>query len=307
MIVMMNAGVRRSLIALGLGLGALTGWMAVNGASAATPQELYSREDIKSIVVNEARRADVPPSLALAVARMESNFKADAISHKGAIGVMQIMPRTAWTIYRVRRSQLFNPHVNVRVGVDFLSRLHDRYGRWDLALSHYNGGSKVGTPPNAKVIPYTRDYVNGVLAQQRRYEAGTTVAQLDVGLARLAESRTAQREARAAYAMIEGPQIERNWRDYLQAAEYWLRSEEERQAIDRAAGLDGGPADEGPGDARREPALDAAYAGAAAPSWKLRRSIEALKERFRHSLWTGGRRWQPVLGDEDVYWDDVVR
>ncbi|MDH3242217.1 MAG: hypothetical protein OEO83_16310, partial [Alphaproteobacteria bacterium] len=65
---------------------------------------------------------------------------------------------------------LWNPRVNVRLGLHFLKRLIRRYqGRVDLALSHYNGGSAVGRYPNARVIPATRRYVRRVQDLRTRY------------------------------------------------------------------------------------------------------------------------------------------
>jgi hypothetical protein len=134
------------------------------------PAEAANREEIKKIVVEEANRVGISPSLALAVAKVESDFQGRVLSNKGARGVMQIMPKTAWDLYKVEKDDLWNPRLNVQLGVDFLDSLMQRYdGRWDLALSHYNGGSKVGKMPNAKVIPYTQGYVDKVLRWERRY------------------------------------------------------------------------------------------------------------------------------------------
>jgi soluble lytic murein transglycosylase-like protein len=56
------------------------------------------------------------------------------------------------------------------LGLHFLKRLLKRYrGRVDLALSYYNGGSRVGNLPRARVLPATRSYVRRVLTLQRRY------------------------------------------------------------------------------------------------------------------------------------------
>lgn len=125
---------------------------------------------IKSLIAEEAQRLRVPVSLALAVAHAESNFDPNALSHKGARGVMQIMPATAWGEYAIEPDLLWQPRVNVRVGLHFLRRLLNRYrGRVELALSYYNGGSAVGDLPNARIIPATRRYVDRVLRLRDHY------------------------------------------------------------------------------------------------------------------------------------------
>jgi len=131
-----------------------------------------SRGGIKKIVVQEALASRVPPSLALAVAKVESDFQANALSSKGARGVMQIMPATADGEWGVDADELWDPRLNVRLGIDFLERLIDRYdGNWEYALSYYNGGSAVGKPGQARVLPWTRGYVDSVLRWERRYAA----------------------------------------------------------------------------------------------------------------------------------------
>jgi soluble lytic murein transglycosylase-like protein len=129
-----------------------------------------SRLSVKQMVVHEARNMGIPVPLALAVAHAESNFNARARSHKGARGVMQIMPATARGEYGVDADRLWNPRVNIRLGLHFLGRLIRRYdGRTDLALSYYNGGSAVGRPGRARVIPATRSYVRKVQQLRRQY------------------------------------------------------------------------------------------------------------------------------------------
>ncbi len=143
---------------------------------AAAPSQAASRTDIKEIVVEEALATTVPPSLALAVAKVESDFQARALSPKGARGVMQIMPATARGEFGVAPDELWNARLNVQLGVDFLEQLIRRYrGRWDLALSHYNGGSVIGSGDRAKPLPATRGYVESVLRWQRRYAAQARV------------------------------------------------------------------------------------------------------------------------------------
>ena len=128
--------------------------------------ESYSKHEIKQMIIAEANRSTrVRPELALAVAQVESAFNPNAVSSKGAIGIMQIMPRTGLKVFGVPKKELFKPEVNIQIGIQFLDSLLERYrGREDLALSHYNGGSRVGAWPNSRVIPYTRTYVSKVLS-----------------------------------------------------------------------------------------------------------------------------------------------
>ena len=129
-----------------------------------------SRTEIKRLVVEEAKATRIPPSLALAVAKVESDFQAEALSHKGARGVMQIMPKTARDKFGVAADELWDARLNVQLGLDFLEQLIERYeGSWDLALSHYNGGKLLGTGIKARPHGYTRRYVKSVLGWQRRY------------------------------------------------------------------------------------------------------------------------------------------
>jgi soluble lytic murein transglycosylase-like protein len=156
----------RSVPALLLAVTLLVGCAGPGNAVNQAP----NRVSVKQMVIREARNMGIPPSLALAVAHAESNFNARARSHKGARGVMQIMPATARGEYGVHPDRLWNPRVNIRLGLHFLGRLIQRYdGRTDLALSYYNGGSAVGRPGRARVIPATRSYVRKVQQLRRQY------------------------------------------------------------------------------------------------------------------------------------------
>jgi hypothetical protein len=149
----------------------IAAFVALAGLGAAASDALaLSRAAIKRIVITEAMNSPVPPSLALAVAKIESDFNARALSTAGARGVMQIMPATARGVFGVGKDELWNARLNVQLGIDYLARLHRQYGgRWDLALSHYNGGTLNGTGRNAVAHPYTRKYVRMVLNWRQRY------------------------------------------------------------------------------------------------------------------------------------------
>ena len=132
----------------------------------------WSADRIEQTIISESLKTNyVQPSLALAVAETESNFRPHVVSHAGAVGVMQIMPATAFGLYKTKRAALFEPRTNIRIGVQFLDHLIKKYnGRIDLALSHYNGGSAVIKNGSARVLPYTRDYVSRVLARSKHYK-----------------------------------------------------------------------------------------------------------------------------------------
>jgi len=162
-------------------LGLLAGSLLTVGC--AGPVTAYNRpvdrDAVKRMVMREARNIGVPVSLALAVAHAESSFDPQAESHAGARGVMQIMPATARGEYGIHPDELWDPRINIRLGLHYLKRLIERYrGRTDLALSFYNGGSRVGRPGRARVIPATRKYVRRVQHLQIRYRKNLRYGQV---------------------------------------------------------------------------------------------------------------------------------
>ncbi|MBT6566476.1 MAG: lytic transglycosylase domain-containing protein [Candidatus Puniceispirillum sp.] len=153
----------------------LVGFTVMAVTLSATAQQAaayWSADWIEQTIISESLKTTyVRPSLALAVAETESNFRPHVVSHAGAVGIMQIMPATAFGLYKTGRAALFDPRTNIRIGVRFLDHLIKKYnGRIDLALSHYNGGSAVMKNGSARVLPYTRDYVSRVLARSRHYQ-----------------------------------------------------------------------------------------------------------------------------------------
>ncbi|MDP2308421.1 MAG: transglycosylase SLT domain-containing protein [Pseudomonadota bacterium] len=137
-------------------------------------------------------RYGVDPLLAMGLMRQESVYRQWALSPVGAIGLMQVMPRTGARVAALMGDphyspeQLEDPSTNVRYGVWYLSRLLDRFGgAFPLAVASYNGGphnvSSWLRPwgPNIRVddyveqIPYpeTRDYVKKVTGYYVTYLA----------------------------------------------------------------------------------------------------------------------------------------
>lgn len=139
-------------------------------SAASHAKQSYNQAYLRALLIENANNSTyVSPSLALAVAKVESNFRSNAVSHKGAIGVMQIMPRTALLEFGVQREELFIPATNIKIGIKFLDSLIKKYkGNVGVALSHYNGGSAVGRWPNIKIIPATYPYVIKVLQNSQK-------------------------------------------------------------------------------------------------------------------------------------------
>ncbi len=121
------------------------------------------RDSIYAELISAAAQTHgVDPILVQALIQVESNYQPRARSHKGAMGLMQLMPATARE-YRVRNA--YDPKANVDAGVRKLKSLIDKYGVFDLALAAYNAGE--GAVERFKGIPpyrETQNYVSRILS-----------------------------------------------------------------------------------------------------------------------------------------------
>jgi len=114
------------------------------------------------LIDEHASRHGIRKDLVRAVIQVESGFNPRAISNKGAMGLMQLMPATA---RQLGVANPFDPDQNVRGGVAYLRQLLDRYdGDERLALAAYNAGPGAVDSHGQTVPPYseTRDYVSKV-------------------------------------------------------------------------------------------------------------------------------------------------
>ena len=135
----------------------------------------------------EAAKNDFDPMFAAGLIRQESTFQADAVSHKNAIGLMQVLPKTGKLLakqLRVRyaKDKLFEPDFNIELGMVYISNLVRETGAFEYAAAAYNAGEdRIAAwkaernyeeiPELVESIPFTetREYVQVVLRNTEVY------------------------------------------------------------------------------------------------------------------------------------------
>lgn len=132
--------------------------------------------DYHALIEETAYRESVPPYLVAAIMSVESNFDARAVSHKGARGLMQVMPATARR-FGFDAERLHDPVHNIAAGATYLRWLLERYeGDLDRVLAAYNAGEGAvdrysGIPPYKE----TQEFVKRVRAVLHKNATTTSV------------------------------------------------------------------------------------------------------------------------------------
>jgi soluble lytic murein transglycosylase-like protein len=141
-------------------------------ASAWTEPDLQVRPFAEEIGAT-ARSFGLEPALLHAVITVESNYNPAALSPKGAVGLMQLMPATS---QRFGVADPWQPQDNIRGGARYLSQLLTRFDQnLTLALAAYNAGEEAVRRHGGRVPPFreTRDYVERVTGLYRQQIAPT--------------------------------------------------------------------------------------------------------------------------------------
>jgi hypothetical protein len=150
-----------------------------NGGRKKMPKRSTQRIDragISSLIKKYSNKNGLDESFVTGIVNAESAFDPNAVSHAGAMGLMQLMPSTAvW----LGLSDPFNPEENIRAGTRYIKELMQKYsGDKVLALAAYNAGEDVvakysGVPP----YPETVGYIDKVLAYSYSYEHARGISQ----------------------------------------------------------------------------------------------------------------------------------
>lgn len=159
----------------------------------------YSKQEVRRAINWYARHYRLEPALLKAVIKAESGFDQDAVSHKGAIGLMQLMPSTVAT-HRV--ADPYDSIQNIRAGSRQLRHLLNLYkGNLRLTLAAYNAGVQRVKGHKVPHIRETRLYIRKVMRFYREFK---TIEQRQLERRKQAQSRLERKGSSAPKAATRG-------------------------------------------------------------------------------------------------------
>lgn len=180
-----------------LAIAAMMAAPAASWAHAAPRPRPLPLSIVRELVELYAAKYGIPQHIAHNLVSIESGWRQNAVSRRGARGIMQLRPRTA----RGLRVNIYDTTQNIEGGMRYLRQMYNRFKRWDLALAAYHSGpTKVaryrGIPPKSR--SYVRrilagaDPVTGVLPKAAKPAAATPKA-----------AAPARRPSEAVVAVVE--------------------------------------------------------------------------------------------------------
>lgn len=193
-----------------------------------------NKTSLESIFEKAAKKYNVDVNLLKAIAKQESNFQADAVSHCGATGIMQLMPATAKAM---GVKDATDPEQNIMGGAKLISQLLDKYdGDMKLALAGYNAGignvaKYGGVPPFEETRNYIKKvmnyYKNGVDVPDKQVVTNnndTTVAEKEQSATRITaiHDGTAPTTSTPEY-LAEETTFDFTYQDYLTFIDIYLK------------------------------------------------------------------------------------
>jgi soluble lytic murein transglycosylase len=131
---------------------------------------------IAQVIFDESKENAVDPMLVLAIIKVESQFRPEAVSHRGARGLMQVLPIVADHLGKktaqggsIHPDILHDPALNIRLGVSYLGELRKQFRDLRLALTAYNWGPTELQKKLDENEPIPFDYASKVLAAYKVY------------------------------------------------------------------------------------------------------------------------------------------
>jgi soluble lytic murein transglycosylase-like protein len=123
---------------------------------------------IELALLDAAQKTGVPGNLALRLAYTESRYNPAAVSSAGARGLLQLMPHTGKAYGLLTEADFFNPEKNALAGLQYLRKLHKRFGKWWLAVAAYNRGPGwvLKNPDHHTWPPRLKEYVMNVFGER---------------------------------------------------------------------------------------------------------------------------------------------
>jgi len=140
-----------------------------------TGLSVQEEKRLAHLIYQESVRHQYDPELIMAIIFAESSFHNWSRSKRGAIGLMQILPKTGMELAQSNdlpfysSRSLFDPHLNVQFGVQYLTYLHRRFGNLELALTAYNYGPTRVSQWLSEDQPLPTRYTRKVLAHYQTF------------------------------------------------------------------------------------------------------------------------------------------
>ena len=140
----------------------LTSQTLSNSIQQAYKVKAHTANKVSPLILENADKYDIPPTLIAAVIQQESSYRATVTSGAGAVGLMQVIPKY-WQ--KKCTGDLYQEHINIHCGSLILSEYYQKSGSWKKALGYYNVG-----PSGYENNPNSRDKAKKYIQSVEKHE-----------------------------------------------------------------------------------------------------------------------------------------
>lgn len=125
-----------------------------------------TQAEVKQLIINEAKLANIEPAIVLSIAKAESGFRQEAKGAGGHIGVFQLSAATAKNM----GLKPYDLNDNIKGGIKYYKNMYNRFGSTELAVAAYNVGPEAIKRNNNKIPKHTQGFVNRIMADYKYYK-----------------------------------------------------------------------------------------------------------------------------------------